>query len=42
MGVARISDKCVVASLAYNSSVDLAGVKAVLGEVREAELRAAS
>ena len=32
MGVARISDKCVVASLAYNSSVDLAGVKKVLGE----------
>ncbi|GMH75836.1 hypothetical protein TL16_g06887 [Triparma laevis f. inornata] len=32
IGVARISDKAVVASLAYNSTVDLAGVKNVLNE----------
>lgn len=30
VGVARIVDRCVVASLAYNSSVDLNGVKQVL------------
>lgn len=30
IGVARIVDRCVVASLAYNSTVDLAGVKKVL------------
>lgn len=32
IGVARIVDRCVVASLAYNSSVDLSGVKEVLGQ----------
>ena len=30
VAVARIVDRCVVASLAYNSSVDLNGVKQVL------------
>jgi len=32
IGVARLSDVAVVASLAYNSTVDLTGVKAVLDQ----------
>ncbi|GMI24156.1 hypothetical protein TeGR_g15029, partial [Tetraparma gracilis] len=32
IGVARLVDRCVVASLSYNSTVDLAGVKEVLGQ----------